>query len=268
MAYPSGGKLETNLSSKALPLAKLKKLSTPFVSLLHACDRAENLCFPSFLFLYTHGATGCFRGSLVPFSTDPPLRVSSSFLPAIFLFTFYVLLAFQFVFFLAYPSFSLVYPFLLYFFHPSSSLLHVFFLPFQILSSSSESPCPSLSLLISCLFSNNSCLRCHIFFFLFRASPWLHLYLFRVPFVSFVSPPTLEFVFSLWCEHEVSQTDVTFLRETNENILFISLFSFFELQYLIISCLLSFLFAPETTKISSVFNNNPTPSIFGIFVYL
>lgn len=157
------------------------------------------------------------------------------------------------------------------FFHPSSSLLHVFFLPFQTLSSSSESPCPSLSLLISYLFSNNSCLRCRIFFFLFRASPWLHLYLFRVPcdsFVSFVSPPTLEFVSSLWCEHEVSQTDVTFLRETNENILFISLSSFFELQYLIISCLLSFFFVPETTKISSVFNSNPTPSIFGIFVYL
>lgn len=77
-----------------------QKTVSPFVSLLHACDRAENLCFPSLLFLYTHGATGCFRGSLVPFSTDPPLRVPSSFFPAIFLFTFYVLLAFQFVFFL------------------------------------------------------------------------------------------------------------------------------------------------------------------------
>lgn len=140
---------------KALPLAKLKKLSPSFVSLLHACDRAENLCFPSLLFLYTHGATGCFRGSLVPFSTDPPLRVSSSFFPAIFLFTFYVLLAFQFVFFLDLRilPFRWFTPF--YFIFSPLFQFVVFFLPFQVLSSSSESPCSSLSLLISCLFSNN-----------------------------------------------------------------------------------------------------------------
>lgn len=94
-------------------------------------DRAENLCFPSLLFLYTHGATGCFRGSLVPFSTRPPVK--GFFLVLACDLSLYVLCSSRFSIriFLAYPSFSLVYPFLLYFFTPLPVCYTSFFFHFR-----------------------------------------------------------------------------------------------------------------------------------------
>lgn len=110
-----------------------QKTVSLFVSLLHACDRAENLCFPSLLFLYTHGATGCFRGSLVPFSTRPPVK--GFFLVLSCDLSLYVLYSSRFSIRMfprfAYPSFSLVYPFLLYFFTPLPVCYASFFFHFR-----------------------------------------------------------------------------------------------------------------------------------------
>lgn len=116
---------------EALPLAKLKKLSTPFVSLLHACDRAENLCFPSLLLPLHTRRHRMLSWIARPFFNRPPVK--GFFLVLACDLSLCVLCSprFSIRIFLAYPSFSLVYPFLLYFFTPLPVCYTSFFFHFK-----------------------------------------------------------------------------------------------------------------------------------------
>lgn len=114
---------------KALPLAKLKKLSPPsFLCFTPAIVRGEPLFSVPSLPLHTRRHR-MLSWIARPFFNRPPVK--GFFLVLSCDLSLYVLCSSRFSIRIfprfAYPSFSLVYPFLLYFFHPSSSLLSFFF---------------------------------------------------------------------------------------------------------------------------------------------